>query len=81
MGSAPRPEEIREELRLIEEDLAGLRETAADLRTRLGEGWDEPTDAAERTVLIESAEAQEALIRDLEARREELLQRLSQHEH
>jgi outer membrane protein TolC len=80
MGTAQPPEEIREELRLVEDDLARLRETAADLRTRLGEGWDEPTDAEERTTLIESAAAQEALIGDLESRREELLQRLGQPE-
>jgi hypothetical protein len=38
--------------------------------------WDEPTDAAERSALIESAEEQEALIDQLEARREELLGQL-----
>ena len=52
------------------------RETAADLRRRIGDRDDEPTDAAERSALIEAAEEQEALIDQLEARREELLRRL-----
>jgi hypothetical protein len=72
------PEAIREELHLVEEDLARLREAVADLRTRLGEGWNEPTDAEERTVMIEAAEEQEALISEFETRREELLQRLGE---
>jgi hypothetical protein len=72
------PEAIREELQLVEEDLAGLREAVADLRTRLGEGWNEPTDIEERTAMVEAAEEQERLISDLETRREELLQRLGE---
>ena len=75
--STARPQEaIREELQRLEEDLARLRETAASLRERIGERWDEPTDSAERSALIESAEEQEALIDQLEARREELLREL-----
>ena len=61
------------ELRVVEEDLARLREEAADLRRRIGEREDEPTDPAERSALIEQAEEQEALIDMLKARREELL--------
>jgi hypothetical protein len=66
------------ELKLVEEDLTRLRETAAALRRRIGDRDDEPTDAAERSALIEAAEEQEALIDQLEARREELLRRLGQ---
>lgn len=73
-----RPEaEIREELRLVEEDLAQVRETAVSLRRRIGERADEPTDAAERSALIESADEQEALVFRLEARREQLVAALS----
>ena len=61
------------ELRVVEEDLARLREEAADLRRRIGEREDEPTDPAERSAMIEQAEEQEALIDMLKARREELL--------
>jgi hypothetical protein len=72
--SSVRPQAaIREELQRLEEDLARLRETAVSLRQRIGERWDEPTDPAERSAMIESAEEQEALIGQLEARREELL--------
>jgi len=70
--------ELAGELRLVEEDLTRLRETAADLRRRIGDRAEEPTDAAERSALIEAAEEQEALIDQLEARREELLTRLGQ---
>ena len=69
---------MREELRLVEEDLARLRERAADLRRLIGERGNEPTDPAERSALIEAAEEQEALADELEARREELLRRLGE---
>jgi hypothetical protein len=75
--STARPQAaIREELRLVEEDLARIRETAADLRRRIGERADYPTDPAELSALIEEAEEQEFLADKLEARREELLRRL-----
>ena len=67
---------LEAELRVVEEDLARLREEAADLRRRIGEREDEPTDPAERSALIEQAEEQEALIDMLKARREELLRDL-----
>jgi len=67
---------LEAELRVVEEDLARLRETAVDLRRRIGEREDEPTDPAERSALIEQAEEQEALIDMLNARREELLRKL-----
>jgi hypothetical protein len=67
---------LAEELKLVEEDLTRLREMAAGLRRRIGDRDDEPTDAAERSALIEAAEEQEALIDQLEARREQLLRRL-----
>jgi hypothetical protein len=69
---------LAKELKLVEEDLTRFRETAADLRHRIGARDEEPTDAAERSALIEAAEEQEALIGQLEARRKELLRRLGQ---
>jgi hypothetical protein len=63
----------------VQEDLARLRETAASLRQRIGDRSDEPTDPAERSALIEAAEEQEALIDELEARREELQRELGAH--
>jgi hypothetical protein len=76
MSTAEPQAAIAEELRLVEQNLARLRQTAADLRQRIGERADEPTDAAERSALIQAAEEQEALVEGLEARREELLRRL-----
>ena len=68
-----------EELADVEEELAQLRTTAADLRRRIGERWDDPTDSAERSLMITTAEEQEAFIEVLENRREELLRRLEEH--
>ncbi len=76
MSTAQPQAAIREELRLVEEDLARIRETAADLRRRIGERADYPTDPAELSALIEEAEEQESLADELGARREELLRRL-----
>ena len=60
---------IAEEVRLVQDDIARLRETAADLRRRIGERDEKPTDPEERSALIEAAEEQEALIDQLEAGR------------
>jgi outer membrane protein TolC len=76
MNTSESASALEAELRVVEEDLARLRETAADLRRRIGEREDEPTDPAERSALIEQAEEQEALIGMLKARREELLREL-----
>jgi F0F1-type ATP synthase membrane subunit b/b' len=75
--STSRPKtSIREELKLVEEDLAQLRETASSLREQIGERADGPIDPEEHAAMIESAEEQEFLIEQLEARREELLAEL-----
>jgi hypothetical protein len=76
MSTAQPQAAIREELRLVEEDLARVREWAAGLRERIGERADYPTDPAELSALIEEAEEQEFLAEELQARREELLRRL-----
>jgi hypothetical protein len=76
MSTAQPEVAIREELRVVEEDLPRVREWAAELRRRIGERADYPTDPAELSALIEEAEEQEFLADQLEARREELLQRL-----
>jgi hypothetical protein len=70
---------LRDELRVVEEQLTQLRQTAADLRRRVGEHGDGPTDSAERSTLITEAEEQEAFIEVLERRREDLLRRLGEH--
>jgi hypothetical protein len=65
---------IHEELRRLEEDLARLRSEAVELHRQVGDMG--PTDAAERSALINMADQQEALAGDLEARREKLLRRI-----
>jgi hypothetical protein len=71
--------ELREELTLVEEELGQVRETATELRRRVGERADRPTDSAEIATLITEAEEQEAFIEVLERRREDLLRRLGEH--
>jgi SMC interacting uncharacterized protein involved in chromosome segregation len=63
---------LRQELERVESDLNDLRETARELRQQVGERWFEPTDASERAALITAAEEQEALLEQLEMRRDEL---------
>jgi hypothetical protein len=61
-----------EELRVIDEELARLREAAASLRREIGERQDDPGDPVDHASLIEAAEEQEALIAELEDRRARL---------
>lgn len=68
--------ELRDELRLVEEELAELRQTAAELRSRIGNRDDFPANEEDLSQLITSAEEQEALVAVLERRREALLERL-----
>ena len=67
---------LREELRQVDADLGKLRRTAAELRQRVGERWDGPTDEAEHALMITAAEEQEAFAAELENRRGELVRRL-----
>jgi hypothetical protein len=69
---------LHEDLRKVEAELAQVRHMAAELRRHIGERWFEPTDQPERAALITSAEEQEALAEELEARRSGLLKRLEE---
>jgi hypothetical protein len=66
----------QEELQEIDEDLARLRAETAELRGQVGDIG--PTDAVERSTLINMADEREARAAELEARREELLKRLDE---
>ncbi len=68
--------ELREELRILDDDVARLRRTAAELRRQIGE--EEPGDFADKSASIAAAEEQEALADQLEARRRSLAQRLGE---
>jgi hypothetical protein len=76
MAGGQSKEELEEELRLVEEDIAAVRPVLEELRRRIGEREDDPTDIEERSALIENREEQEALLARLEERRDELLRRL-----
>src|SRR4051794_21653306 len=76
MADEKSKEELEEELRVVEEDLAALRPVLEDLRRRIGQREDDPTDLEERAQQIENMEEQEALVRRLEDRRADLLRRL-----
>lgn len=69
---------LREEIRVVEAELAELRRTAVELRRGIGSRSDGPNDAEDTAAAITSAEEQEALIGVLEARRERLQNRLTQ---
>jgi hypothetical protein len=78
-AGTPTADALREELQVVEGELAQLRESAAELRRRIGSRDDDPTDPEERSLLIATAEEQEAFIEVLEQRREDLLRRLREH--
>jgi hypothetical protein len=63
---------LRAQLNEVENDLANLRRTAADIRSGIGEA----EDPADRGSLIQSADEQDALAEQLAARRDDLLRRL-----
>ena len=77
MMAADEPDsELREELRLVEEDLAEQRRELDELRREIGDRSDGPGDRVDHTNLITSLEMQEAVIETLEARRRQLRSRL-----
>ncbi|MFE3451232.1 hypothetical protein ACFXJ8_20145 [Nonomuraea sp. NPDC059194] len=64
----------QEELRQLEEDLAKLKASNADLRSQVSDMG--ATDAVERAAMLGMADEQDGLIAELEARRDELRSRL-----
>lgn len=75
MGSPT--EALQEELRVVDEELAGLREEVSRLRDQLGGRDAGPMDPAENAATVTSIEEQQALIEALEGRRETLVRKLS----
>jgi hypothetical protein len=74
MAAEETPIDRRDELKVVDEALASTRQTAAELRQRIGDRADAPTDPEEVAVLITAAEEQEAVIAALEAKRERIAQ-------
>jgi gamma-glutamyl:cysteine ligase YbdK (ATP-grasp superfamily) len=68
---------VREELQLVDDELADLRRQATEIRRRIGDRDDMPGDAVDLTVEITEADEVEAIIETLERRRRDLLERLT----
>ena len=71
-------DELRDELRLLEEDIASAEQTAAELRRLIGERSTGATDREEMSQLITEKDAHDAVLRILAARRERLQKRLTE---
>jgi hypothetical protein len=67
-------DQLRAELKQVDADLERLRNSAAEIRSGVGEAED-PTD---RGSLIQAADEQDSLAEALAARREDLLRRLAE---
>ncbi len=70
-------EDARAELERLDREIAELRRAAHELRERLADRAEDPTDGPERTEVLTIAEEQEAIAAELAARREELLRRIA----
>jgi SMC interacting uncharacterized protein involved in chromosome segregation len=69
-------QDTREELRLVEEEIAGIRESVAQLRRQIGDRSDGSVEPEETASTISSAEELEAILDTLQTRRENLARRL-----
>jgi uncharacterized protein involved in exopolysaccharide biosynthesis len=69
----------RQDLAALDQEIADLQKRAAELRLRIGERADYPTDLEEVSMLLTEAEEQEAVLATLKARRDQLAERLGQH--
>ncbi len=65
---------LREDLRLVDEELADLRRTVRELRNQIRDTG--PSDPEDRTAAITAADEQEALVSALETRRDRLRRQL-----
>ena len=68
--------ELRKQLDEVDAQIERMRREAAQMREEIGQRWDAPTDLAERSTLLTNVEQQEALIDDLQVRREQILRRM-----
>lgn len=68
--------ELKKELDEVDAQIERLRRESAQIREEIGQSWDAPTDMAEKATLLTNVEQQEALIDDLQLRREQILRRM-----
>ena len=71
------PEELREELRLLDDGIARAQLTATEYRRLIGDRSTGAGDREELSQLITEAEQQEAVLEILVARRQRLQERLA----
>jgi SMC interacting uncharacterized protein involved in chromosome segregation len=69
-------QDTREELRLVEEEIAGIRESVAQLRRQIGDRSEGSVEPEETASTISSAEELEAILDTLQTRRDNLARRL-----
>jgi hypothetical protein len=69
--------DLRAELRLVEEELAGVRRAVAQLRAQIGGRSDGAVDPEDTASAITAAEEQEALAEILQARRDRITAKLN----
>ena len=69
---------LGEDLRALEQELAGVRANIAALRRQVGGRSEGATDPEETAAAINSADEQQALAEVLEARRDSLRRRIDQ---
>lgn len=67
---------LRNELRLVEEEMEQARRTAAESRRRIGDRTEGATDVEDRSSAITQAEEQEELLGILTTRRESIQERI-----
>ncbi|GIH62378.1 hypothetical protein [Microbispora siamensis] len=68
--------ELKKELDEVDAQIERLRKETTQIREEIGQSWDAPTDMAEKATLLTNVEQQEALIDDLQVRREQILRRM-----
>jgi hypothetical protein len=68
---------LQEQLRSLDAEVAEIRQTVTDLRRGIGERSNAPVDAADMAAAITAAEEQEAVLKLLEAKRDDVQRRLS----
>ncbi|TQS27214.1 DUF342 domain-containing protein [Microbispora sp. KK1-11] len=68
--------ELKKELDELDAQIERLRKETTQIREEIGQSWDAPTDMAEKATLLTNVEQQEALIDDLQLRREQILRRM-----
>ncbi|WP_327049040.1 hypothetical protein OG320_14830 [Microbispora sp. NBC_01189] len=68
--------ELKKELEELDAQIERMRQESVQMRQEIGQSWDAPTDMAERATLLTNVEQQEALVDDLQVRREQILRRM-----